>query len=160
MGLVTVSLVALLSGCGHRQFLPATFVASVALNTAILTSGPRIVLVNDGLSLAPPPAPVLVAIPAPVPPPPRSIAGFDATQARAALESVDGSSCWMDGAGPGYATVRVTWNPDGHVQLVEVVGPHRGAAVDATCMSTRYGTLSLPPFAGEAVAVSASFYVK
>jgi len=169
LGLAALIFASSLTGCGPRMLLPSLFALRVATTAAVVaaaTSRPRVIVVEERVDYgdgpvivreAPPP---LVAVSPPeTPPAPPSLPGFDPVAAHGAVESVDVSSCWAPGSAHGYGTARVTFNPSGTVELVEVVNPAQAAAVDATCVSQRYGALSLPAFSGGPVAVTGRFFV-
>jgi len=161
LGLVGFSLVAALSGCGRGMMVPALFGLRVATTAALVAaaSTPRVVVVEEYA----PPEPFVVdevaLAAASVPAPPAAPPGFDAVAAHGAVDSVDVSSCWPAGSVHGYGTARITFSPKGTVDLVEIVNPVQGAAVDGSCLSQKYGALSLPAFSGGPVAVRAKFFV-
>jgi hypothetical protein len=161
------------TGCRGMLF-PLLLATRIGVTAAVVASQPRVVVVESPQPVLvapemyystppPPPAPPLQSHPPP-PPPPGPAEGqpqrFDAAAAHAELNAVDPSSCWPAGAVHGYGRARVTFAPNGTVQLVELTNPVHGTPPDSTCISQKYGSASVPPFGGSSVAVYATFYVR
>jgi hypothetical protein len=160
------------TGCRGMLF-PLVLAARIGVAAAVVASQPRVVVVEspqpvlvapEGYYAAPSPPPPPPPADVPAPPPQGALESqgqrFDAMAARAELDAVDPSACWPAGAVHGYGRARVTFAPNGTVQLVELTNPVRGAPPDSTCVSQRYGAATVPPFAGSSVAVYTTFFVR
>jgi hypothetical protein len=141
----------------------AGFGLRVATTAVLLAVEPPPVVVVE--QTAPPPVYLLVGdtrspeaeVVAPRPERAPLLPGFDAVAAHSAIDAVDTSSCWS--GAKGHGTTRVTFSSEGTVDSVEVVSPVEGAHVDTSCMTAKYESVSVQPFAGKPVAVRATFYV-
>jgi len=150
-GLLALSLATLATGCGARMFFPAVLAADVAVTGAVIASRePRPVVVVEA---SPPPDAIMMSTQP-------MAAGFpDAASIRTAIESVDVATCWEPGSTHGAGTARVTFKPSGDVGMIEIQNPVEGARADTDCLTRRYGSLRLPPFVGNPIAVSGMMVV-
>jgi hypothetical protein len=173
-GICLAALPVLTTGCRGLLFplLLATRIAVVAAAAV----HPRVVVVESPppppetyyshayeVPPLPPPPPSAVPPPSaqpPAPPPDGQLQPFDATEAHAEINAVEPSSCWPTGSVHGYGRARVTFAPNGTVQLVEITNPGRGQAPDSECISAKYGAATVQPFGGSSVAVYTTFFVR
>jgi hypothetical protein len=173
MGLGLAALT-MMTGCRGMLFplLLATRIAATAV--VVAASQPRVVVVesprpvpeppevyySSGYGMPPPPPPPPSVTPPPPPGASSPMQRFDAAGAHAELNAIDPSACWPAGTVHGYGKARVTFAPNGTVELVEITNPVQGTPPDSACVSEKYGSASVPPFGGSSVAVYATFYVR
>jgi hypothetical protein len=162
--LLAAWLLVLASGCGRGALGPLLFGLRVATTAAVIaasTPPTRVIVVEHDVPYEAPPGD-LVPLSPDYPPAVASDStppAFDAVAAHGVVEGVDVSSCWAPGAARGYRSVRVTFNPEGDVGLVEVMTTEVAAPVDPSCVSSKFAAVRVPAFAGAPVVVKGSFFV-
>ncbi len=152
--LVALSASLAIGGCTPPRALVGDFVTSAVFEIAHPYS--RVVVVHDET-----PPTVVVAQPLPAAPgaeEAQAPRGFDPVAGRAAADAVDIASCWPAGSIHGYGSARVTFDPSGSVDSVEVASPDHSAPPDAACVVHQYATVKLPAFRAPAVTVRTTFY--
>jgi len=140
-----VSLTPLAVACGPHADFPLHFSDDIAISASFHETETRVVIVKE---VAPPPATSIDGTPAP--------AGLNPAQAR---EAVDLAECWAAGGTHGEGFVRVTFNPAGTVDLVEVSNAVAGSAADTSCLSRKFGALRVTPYNGAPFVVTGHIIV-
>jgi hypothetical protein len=149
-----VAMLAALSGCYRwRAHYASQPQPQVVTQTVIVNAGPA--------------GPATIVQPLPPQPSPRDRAQiseklppFDAASARAALASVDVSTCRQAGAPQGYGHARVTFNPDGAISKVIVDEPAGLTPQALQCIGDRLGSVRAQPFEGSLVTVGTVWHVR
>ena len=135
----------------------ALFGFGVLAGAAVVASQPVVV---ESVEIVQPPPLAFAVDPSPRPPPPPSRQPFDAMAAKVALERLDVGSCRAQGAPRGYVHARTTFASTGAVRTVIVDAPAGLSPEAVSCLGTKIGEATVPPFeGGDDVAVAVSLFV-
>jgi len=135
----------------------ALFGFGVLAGAAVVASQPVVI---ESVEIVQPPPLVFAVDPSPLRPPPPPRQSFDATAAKVALEQLDVGSCRAQGAPRGYVHARTTFGNTGAVRKVIVDAPAGLSPEAVSCLGTKIGEATVPPFeGGDDVAVAVSLFV-